>query len=73
MEVAGDGVRGTNPTGSGITDGSSLKQVRSSAAPEEEEPSLAGDEGMGMKGHRGQGGEDSALDDVLGTSCYLDS
>lgn len=46
VEVAGRG--GTDSTGSGTTDGSPLKQVRSSAAPEEEEPSLAGD---GNGGH----------------------
>lgn len=48
VEVAGRG--GTDSTGSGTTDGSPLKQVRSSAAPEEEELSLAGDEGMGTEG-----------------------
>lgn len=73
MEVAGGWGKGTNPTGSGITDGAPLKQVGSSAAPEEEELSLAGEEGMGMKGHSGQGGEDGVLDNVLGMSCYLDS
>lgn len=53
MEVG----EGANPTGSGITDGSPFKQVRSSA--------LAWDERMGMKGHCRQGGEDSALGNVL--------
>lgn len=56
----------TDSTGSGTTDASPLKQVRSSAAPEEEEPSLAGDEEMGVKGIAGKKIWTGALGNVLG-------